>query len=217
MFCKSCGSNIKDGVAFCPKCGSSTGTKIITAPAESGIPQEFQMTLPSLGEKEKNVRKTENAGKKRILVFAIALAVVIVAVVGISSLTASKYTIVGEWISTEEGSLVNVLANMLKEEGLNVDGLIRLMGLDGVGRINLQFTENGNMYLGISNVFPSVGSFTYEDLGGKSVMINYNLDVSAYGFGVPISLSYRAKYRIDKDGLSIDLFGKTFEFVPDTF
>lgn len=233
MFCKNCGSNIKEGSGFCPKCGSSIGAAV---PAGGGMPlQGFQMMSERPEEKATSRREMGNAGKKIVLILCIVLAAVVV-IAGIVALVSHllkaeepeieytaeepeiEYTIIGEWVSTEDGSLVNALAALLEEKDMGnmADSMIEFMGLGGKGNINLCFTENGNMYLGMDNVFPRVGSFTYEDMGGNSVMMNYNLDLSAYGFNVPLSLSYKAKYRVNEDGLTIDLFGEKVDFVTDT-
>lgn len=227
MFCKNCGSNIKDGAGFCPKCGSSTG---MAAPSVgSGIPQEFQMTLNRSDTRATSRRNTGEAWKKLLPVFGIVLAAILV-VVGIAAVAAHirgagepepeiEYTIMGDWVSTEDHSLVDALVNLMEKEGIGdmANSVVQLMGLDGKGRIGLCFAESGNMYLGVDKVFVSIGAFSYEEIGKGSVMMNYNLDLNAWGFNVPISLSYKAKYRVDEVGLTLDLFGEEINFIQDTF
>lgn len=232
MFCKNCGSNVKDGASFCPQCGSSIS--VATPLAGGWNPQGLQTTAYSV----ETERKASTSSRKFLPVLGIVLAVIavvaVVTVVGIAVVVKivavganafrtaeeqlqAEYTIVGDWVSPEDHSLVDVLTNMLAEQGLGdvAGSVVQAMGLDGKGQIGLCFTENGKMYLGVDDVYVSIGSFSYEDMGGNHVMMNYSLDFSAFGFNVPIALSYKARYQVDRDSLTLDLFGEEIDFIKD--
>lgn len=227
MFCKNCGSDIKEGAAFCPKCGSGIAKKEMSFGLEPVIKKADEEVVSG--------KKMEIPFEKIFPVACIALAVVVV-IAGIVALAVRahqakaeeiEYTIVGDWISADDSNLGDILTDFMEENGMGsiAGGVVKLLGFEERGKINLCFNENGNMNLGIDNIFPKVGELTYEDHGG-SVMMNFSIDidssVSVFGldFGVntgPIAISYKAKYRVDQDGLLLDLFGKQLLFVPDTF
>lgn len=222
MFCKKCGSNIKDDAAFCPKCGERTGKmKPQTAPPVlTGMPMSFGQPMAqqtqTVGQKpEKRFNLSESQKK---LMMKIGIAVVIVAVIVgiiamIVNLVSKKNTIVGEWKSQDLVDLADAFEGLLEAEGFSGWEAELVVGVLGIAadEITMTFTESGRVDLKIGGFSVNVGTFTYEDMGDE-VALNYDCDASVFGIGIPIHLSYTAKYNVDGDTMTLDLFGYRTKF-----
>lgn len=57
---------------------------------------------------------------------------------------------------------------------------------------------------GGGGVAVSIGSFSYEKLSDRALMLKYSLSLPIVG---EISASYQASYSVSKDRLTLDLFG----------
>lgn len=222
MFCKKCGSNIKDDAAFCPKCGEKTGKmKPQTAsPVLTEMPMSFGQPMmqqtQNVEQKQKKDFKLSEDQKKIALTVGIVIAVIAV-IAGIIALiiglTSKKNTIVGEWKSQDMVDLADAISGLLEAQGFSGWEAELVSGALGMAadKVTLTFTESGNMRIKIGSVSPSIGKFTYEDLGDE-IIINFECDATVFGFGIPINFSYTAKYDVDGDTMTLDLFGYRTKF-----
>lgn len=222
MFCKKCGSSMKDDAAFCPKCGEKTGKMKpqTSSPALMGMPMDFGQPMvqqtQNVEQKQKKDFKLSKSQKKIALTVGIIIAVIAVIagiVALIIGLISKKNTIVGEWKSQDIVDLADAFSGLLEEQGFSgweAELISSALGM-AADNITLSFTESGNMRIKIGPVSPSIGKFTYEDLGDK-IVINYECDATVFGIGIPINVSYTAKYDVDGDTMTLDLFGYRTKF-----
>lgn len=116
MFCENCGKQIPDGSAFCEHCGTKMESAPApipnTTPAAAAVPAKKPVTFASVVEKVKGIHK------KNKLIFPIAGAVVLIALV-----VAIVLGILGKQVSVK---------NYLK---------ITMEGYDGYGRMTYSFND----------------------------------------------------------------------------
>lgn len=222
MFCKKCGSSMKDDAAFCPKCGEKTGKMKpqTSSPVLTEMPMSFGQPMvqqtQNVEQKQKKDFKLSEDQKKIALTVGIVIAVIAVIagiIVLIIGLTSKKNTIVGEWKSQDMVDLAGAISELLEAQGIaewQAELVAAALGT-AADNITMTFTESGNMRIKIGSVSPSIGKFTYEDLGDE-IIINFECDATVFGFGIPINLSYTAKYSVDGDSMTLDLFGYRTKF-----
>lgn len=221
MFCNKCGKEIAGQARFCPICGQEC------APKKEDFVFQSYVDTANQNPKKENLKISLEDRKRLLQIAGIAAAIILVLVLvvvcihhfvsGKSAEEASEnFTIVGEWKSVTLMDMGEIFETALvSEAGLSegiAETVVELSGIDNMEEIALTFTEGGNIYISSHGVGVGLGSMTYELLGDK-VCLQYSLDASAFGFNMPINISYTGKYKVDKDGMSLELFGYEMKFV----
>lgn len=214
MYCKKCGNDIKDGVGFCPKCGEKVEAFSGKAPAnmQPGMSWAGTGTLPA--QKKPGL----TGGQKKMIVIAAGVVVVVLLLIFlIPRLGRGEeqvvYSLTGTWYSEDAVNLENAISGLLSEEaGLEdwiVDSVMEMTGLSYLGDITVTFDESGGLWLGGGGLAITIGSFSYQKMEDNTLMLKYAIDVPVVG---EIAVSYQAKYTLDKDSLTLDLFGQKAKF-----
>lgn len=92
MFCSKCGSQIKDGIQFCPKCGTPAenfripSRQTVPAPSVQGIPPIMPMSGMNMKQEERKEKTKNNVknimqGKGGLLVVGAAALLLLIAVI----------------------------------------------------------------------------------------------------------------------------------------
>ncbi len=211
MFCKKCGSTVKDGADFCPKCGErlnhSKGSMSL-----SGSPSVLTQTaLGALKLQTMNVK-----GKKLLITGGIVTLLVVLFLIFqmISGGGKASYSLEGTWTSEDAADIENAMRNlMLNEAGIpewTVDMIMETTGAEYLGDAYVTFSEDGGLWFGGgTGLAVSIGSFSYEKISDSALMLKYSLSLPFVG---DISASYQAKYSVSKDKLTLDLFGIRAKF-----
>lgn len=214
MYCKKCGNDIKDGASFCPKCGEKVEVLSGKTPAsmQPGMPWAGTGTLPA--QKKPGL----TGGQKKVTGIAVgAVVVVLLLIFLISRLGRGEeqvvYSLTGTWYSEDAVNLENAISSLLSEkaglEGWIVDSVMEMTGLSYLGDITVTFDESGGLWLGGGGLAITIGSFSYQKIDDNTLMLKYAIDVPVVG---EIAVSYQAKYTLDKDRLTLDLFGQKAKF-----
>ena len=224
MFCKKCGSSIKDDAAFCPKCGEMTGkmkpqtTSSVLTGMAMGFGQPMVQQTQNL-EQKKDFKLSVNQ-KKMVLTVGIII-IVIAVIAGIIALiiglaannkeeVEAEYSIVGEWKSEDLMDLEEMWIGILEEGGVSRGVADLALSFTSIGKFaeaTFTFTPSGYIYVG-DDVSLNFGSFSYEDMGNGKMLLKFDAsDLSIIGISIPVSVSYTAKYSVDKDSMTIDFFG----------
>lgn len=240
MFCDKCGSQIKDGAQFCPKCGKKTGKAHMQTgkSAAPGVPsagwgmgadlskvnpiQNPMFSMNPAQNQNTSAAKRE-IPQKAIMYGVIALAAVcfiavLGIVVGVLLKNGQKHSVTGEWISDESVDMGNVLKEFLIEEcdcgEWTAEQLVSLAGINEEGGLAVTFSgSSGKIRLGVDDVSFGLNMFSYDDLGNGRMSLNLDLSsIPVVGVALPASVSYTAKYEVSKDKLVIDFFGTKIHF-----
>ena len=214
MFCKKCGSAVRDGAGFCPKCGArinafagggmKSSDSMETSPG--GSPGSFSTQTGPSTPKAPSV----GTGNRKVLLLAGgAIVLVIVLFLLIRGIGGGReYPLEGTWTSEDASKIENARRELLvSEAGLDkriVDTVMESTGAGYPGDVSLTFSENGMLWFGGGGVAVSIGSFSYEKLSDRALMLKYSLSLPIVG---EISASYQASYSVSKDRLTLDLFG----------
>lgn len=227
MFCKSCGAEIQDGAEFCPKCGKRTLGAI--ASPTGNIPSGSSFSLPSIGSQGQQPKQAAsrkaggNAPSKKVIVLAAAF-IVVAAVILAGAMALRRggskkdYSVVGVWQSNDSNlsQLEDCIVGLMVTEGGCPETIAYMimdeLGLGWLDEITLTLTESGRIYIGARDVSVGVGTITYEDMGNGRLLLSFTADVSVFGTGTSVTVSYNAKYSVDKDSMTLDLFGCKLDF-----
>ena len=216
MFCKKCGSSIKDGSGFCPKCGEKVSTVSNQAPGGMGPGMPWAGVQPVQMPAQKKPGLTDGQ-KKMIPIVAGVIVVLFLLIAVIPKLGRgggeASYSLSGTWSSEDAVNLEKAISGLLSEEaGLDdwvIEGVMEVTGLSYLGDLTVTFDESGGLWIGGTGLSVSVGSFTYQKISDDMLMLKYALNVPIVG---EIAVSYRAKYTLGKDRLTLDLFGVKAKF-----
>lgn len=231
MFCKNCGSAVKDGIRFCPKCGNATAGNESRNGGASGAGGEFGFAWEGNGRESFGYTGTGNAvgtpgagavqkkanGGKKLLVIIAAVAVVAAVLFAVWRHNANKkYSIVGEWVSA--GSVdMGVLIDAILEEN-DISGLWAETFRTALGswygvtdNLAFVFYDRGEFGITLGGVGVSVLDTTYELMpNGK---LNLNFGFAGILKQIPIKgLSFNVKCKVGKDTMTMEMFGSKFEF-----
>ena len=150
MFCRNCGTEIKDGAKFCPRCGKAVGSS-----AQRNGAQAQQNRAAQPGNKQRShmqggaPRRPKKSKKKIIIPVAVAGAVVIASVGAFamtrSNLFKSKFTDPTDYYKSVEKKAVEKAAASIEKAGsrqsdsaeitMNIalgSAAVSMMGLSGV-------------------------------------------------------------------------------------
>lgn len=207
MFCNGCGSNIKDGTVFCPKCGQ----RLKKLPEES---RAFTSAVPNAPQKQLSVLQIH---KKAVIVVAGIVVILLILILAISKRGSGEdreaYSLVGIWTSEDAVNLENAVSKLLSEEaGLPdwaIDTVMELTGISYLSDVTVTFDEYGGLRVGGGGIAVTVGTFSYEKINDNTLSLKYALDVPIVG---EVSIAYQAKYSLGKDRLTLDLFGVKAKF-----
>lgn len=213
MFCKKCGSTVKDGADFCPKCGERL------APSAGGGMNQAG-SLPVLTQTGPGTLKLQsmNVGANKLLLIAGGAAVLLVVLFLIfraASGGKAEYSLEGTWTSEDAADIEEAMRSLLiNEAGIpdwTVDIIMETTGAEYLGDAYVTFSEDGSLWFGGggTGLAVSIGSFSYEKISDSKLMLKYSLSLPIVG---DISASYQAGYSVSKDRLTLDLFGIKTKF-----
>ncbi len=222
MFCNNCGTRVEDEDLFCPNCGvrlEQSNNDI----ANNGIYNTSPMTKNRTQERLKTEITKWVPERKNLKWLVIGIGAIFALLVLVFFIVNSKHsTVVGEWKSKDLLQVGELAKEILVEEaGVSesmADIIVSVTGL-GVGdHLTFDFEgddESGYIYPSFHNFSAKfIGDFTYKIVDDNRMKLAYeaNIDIPMFG-SIPIDISYRAKYSVKRDTLSLDLFGYTVQFV----
>lgn len=128
-----------------------------------------------------------------------------------------KYSILGEWLSDDAVNLNKTLENWMVDAGLSESLAAMVTNITGMAmdNVTVYFDEKGTMDISVGGVSLGILEFTYEELGNNRMKLSWEIPVDLRAVGVEVDLqniSYRAKYSVSADKLTLDLFGTEVEF-----
>lgn len=236
MFCKNCGSSIKDGTKFCPKCGKPAAGAGVQSGTDSGIGGVFGFTKAGNGTGAGGgnfsfanagnsggmsgisaIRKEAGSRKNLWIILAAVAVVAIVAVLAVWRHNSTRqYSIVGEWESVDLVDMEELIDAAIEAENLSgwQANLVR-SAFDAwyVAADNLTFVfyERGDFSITLGGVGISLLDTTYEQMpNGK---LNLNFGLNGILKQLPVNeISYDAKCSVGKNKMTIELFGIELKF-----
>lgn len=217
MFCKKCGKEVKDGAGFCPKCGEKvnavSGQAQAPAAMGAGMAWTGASAVPVQTQKKPGLTDEQKKGIVIAAGAAVVALVLILLVVRLLRGGNESYSLVGTWNSEDAVNLEKAIANLLSEEAelddWAIDGIMEMTGLSSLGDVTVTFDEDGSLWIGGEDISFTIGVFSYQKINKNTLMLKLTLDVPVVG---ELSASYRAKYSLGKDSLTLDLFGAKAEF-----
>lgn len=209
MFCKKCGSTVRDGAEFCPKCGERMSRSAGGSMNQSGSPSVLSKT-----DQGASKQKSMNAGTKKLLLIAGGVVVLLIILFLILRMVSGggkeSYSLEGTWTSEDAADIEEAIRSLLiNEAGIpdwTVDMIMEATGVEYLGDAYVTFSEDGSLWFGDggTGMAFSIGSFSYEKTGDGTLMLKYSLSLPFVG---DVTASYQANYSVSKDRLTLDLFG----------
>ena len=152
-----------------------------------------------------------------IILAVAAVVVVIVAVLAVRHRnSARQYTIVGEWVSTDLVDMGELVDAVIEAEGFSgwQASLIRTAfsrWYEVLDNVTFVFYERGEFGITVGGIGVDVLEMTYEQMpNGK---LNLNFGLTGILKQIPINrISYNAKCRVQKDKMTLELFGLNLKF-----
>lgn len=213
MFCKNCGSSVKEGIKFCPKCGKALTQKAVQKSGSfpfTGAQEAVRM--PGAGRIQGN-----SGNRKKLFVIVAAAAAAIAILLAVCYRNAHKeYTIVGEWVSTDEVDMGWLIDAVMEENGISgMSAEILLSALaawyEVSDNLTFVFYERGEFGITVGGIGVSFLETTYEQMpNGK---LNLNFGFTGILKQIPIrGLSFHVKCKVGKNKMSMELFGNDLHF-----
>lgn len=216
MFCKKCGKSIKDNVTFCPYCGGqiNKNKEILKVSEKSnGLMASF------LTEEEKGKSQTKYyaSGLKKIdkkILFGVICGIIVFVTICIILLLMRKdagekreekeYTVIGEWSSDDLSDLGSILGDAVGG-GITGGAVESLIG-NALGVATVTFSESGQLYISFYDLSVTFGEVTYEIISNNRMRLAFKFEIPVIGNSV--TASYNADYKVSKDTMTLDFFGK---------
>lgn len=160
MFCSKCGSNVADGIAFCPICGAKIEAQVV-APQQIA-PQQIapQPGMPFMQESPKNKKSKAPFITVGVVVAAIAVFLVIAFTTGMFGKKNSE--ILGKWYYDDNPNSYFIIS----EQSVEIYEYGSLYGSFSVDEINDEEIILVNPYGGKNQTMP------YEIKGNKLYLKN---------------------------------------------
>lgn len=166
-----------------------------------------------------------NDRKKLFFLVAAALLLFLVAVIAIKVVSSLKkedqeeevYTVAGEWSSRDMLNLEEIFMEMLVyEAGLDANTASLVAGLlgleDGESVVSFWFTDSGVVHMSVEGLAVGADHLTYEILDDDTMLLRFEWSVTVFGTTIPINISYLSDFTVDKNRLTLDLFGYKTNF-----
>lgn len=229
MYCKNCGSDIKDGIMFCPKCGKAVAGGESQKGRAFGAGGGFGSVKETGGKGSFMFPKTGNTGKisggvqikagssKKLYMILAAVAAAVIILFAVLYYNAHrKYSIVGEWVCTDLVDMGDLIDEAMNENGISGLPAEAIKGALSVwyetsGNLAFVFYERGNFEISMGGLGVSVLETTYEQMpNGK---LNMNFKFTGILDRIPVDgLSFNVKCKVGKNKMTMVLFGQELEF-----
>lgn len=221
MFCNNCGTRVEDEDLFCPNCGARLEQS--NDSLNDGIIYTTE-TAPVVAKGSKGVSNFKKITKKKNFKWFVLGGAVccVVLVIVLLILNGRRYSVVGEWKSKDLLQVGDMIVEILVDDvGVPydmADYVVDTLGLNIGDYISFDFEgddESGYIYPYFHNfTVKLIGDFTYKMVDDTHMRLNFEADIEIpkVGLSIPVSISYKAKYAVTRNTLSLDIFGYTVQF-----